>query len=229
MGKFDKPFIIFVVGPNGSGKSTLINQILSYLQNDNIPYLCPDVVAKELTDISDEFEKMRTSQILVNKIKEEYIAEKKSFILESVGTHSSHIEFLERALKQGYSLAIYFVTINNVEINIERVKKRVLDNEHDVPNDKIISRYYSVMDKLIDYIEVSNCILVIDNSTERYRAAFLKNESGYKVFLNEEYVEKYITSKLDELLIEYIVMNIEEFEKNNDTPSELMDLFLGFN
>lgn len=229
MGKFDKPFIIFVVGPNGSGKSTLINQILSYLQNDNIPYLCPDVVAKELTDISDEFEKMRTSQILVNKIKEEYIAEKKSFILESVGTHSSHIEFLERALKQGYSLAIYFVTINNVEINIERVKKRVLDNEHDVPNDKIISRYYSVMDKLIDYIEVSNCILVIDNSTERYRAAFLKNESGYKVFLNEEYVEKYITSKLDELSIEYIVMNIEEFEKNNDTPSELMDLFLGFN
>lgn len=226
MAKLKSPFLIFVAGPNGSGKSTLINVILEHFKKlkMDVPYLCPDDFARKL-EIDDPVEKMHVSQQLVYELKNKYVEQGKSFVLESVASHPSHIDFLLKAKLSAYSIATFFVTTENPDINVERVKNRVKNGGHDVPEDKIRSRYAKTMDALINYIDVSDCILVIDNSTSRYMAAFLKNNIGYNAFMKNDYVKKYITEKLDAKDIEYNYYDIKDFEREYPDGSDLINLF----
>ncbi|MDQ3108696.1 MAG: hypothetical protein M3R17_02285 [Bacteroidota bacterium] len=49
---------------------------------------------------------------------------------------------MKQAKAEGYKVYLYFVSTENPEINKERVQLRVRNNGHDVPPDKIVSRYY---------------------------------------------------------------------------------------
>lgn len=227
MARLTDPFILFIAGPNGSGKSTLINSILNHFENCNkkIGYLSPDNIAKDLINITDQYEKMRESQEIIKDLKYEFVSNRESFIIESVGSHPSHNEFLQYAKKESFSIATFFVTTDTPDINVERVANRVKDGGHDVPRDKIYSRYYKSMDRLIDYISVSDCILVVDNSSTSYEAVFLKNDYGCTVCVEKEYVKKYIETKLENLDISYEIKSLDELESNKEFASDLMNIF----
>ncbi len=55
----------------------------------------------------------------------------------------------------------------NPEINISRVKYRVSQGGHDVPEDKIISRYYRSLDLLFEAIKNSWRAYIFDNSASK--------------------------------------------------------------
>jgi predicted ABC-type ATPase len=87
-----------------------------------------------------------------------------SFTFETVMSHPSKIAVLKQSKELGFRTYIYFIATDDPIININRVRRRVDQGGHAVPEDKIRSRYYRSLDLLIDAIRNTNRAYVYDNT-----------------------------------------------------------------
>ena len=71
---------------------------------------------------------------------------------------------MEQAQREGYRTCLYFVGTDDPAINISRVRNRVKQGGHDVPEEKITSRYHRSLDSLMDAIYHTDRAFVFDNS-----------------------------------------------------------------
>lgn len=95
---------------------------------------------------------------------EKLVASKITFSFETVMSHMKKIELLRNALKGGFRNYLYFVATEAPEINISRVQIRVREGGHNVPINKITSRYYRSLDNLVPAIRATNRAFIFDNS-----------------------------------------------------------------
>lgn len=86
------------------------------------------------------------------------------FTFETVMSHPSKLEFIQKARDEGYKVYLYFVSLSDPTLNEERVKQRVLQGGHDVPSEKIKERYYRTMELLFEAIKLSDKAYIFDNS-----------------------------------------------------------------
>lgn len=82
---------------------------------------------------------------------------------------------------------LYFVSTEDPAINVHRVKKvRVPQNGHDVPEEKIVSRYFRSIELLFDAAQHCYQAYFFDNSMEGKQhnlfAHFKLNAKGEKVW-----------------------------------------------
>ena len=156
--------LIIVAGPNGSGKTTLVanlynSRALSY------PYLNADLFASTLLSfIADDLERNKSSMYYTMDKVAKYINIGKSFCYETVLSHPSKIELIKLAKEKGYKITSIFVYTNSPSINIERVKARAEQGGHDVPIDKIQSRYYRSIELSKELKLLSDKYYSFDNS-----------------------------------------------------------------
>lgn len=90
-----------------------------------------------------------------------------SFSFETVMSSPDKIEFLKKARQQNYRTYLYYIATDDPEINISRVRRRVKTGGHDVPENKIISRYYRSLDLLTEAVKHSNRAYIFDNSGKK--------------------------------------------------------------
>jgi predicted ABC-type ATPase len=86
------------------------------------------------------------------------------FAFETVMSHKGKLKELAAARKKGYKIYLYFVCIDNPDINIERVKDRVKKGGHNVNPDKLRARYYSTLENLHPAIMLADKVYLFDNS-----------------------------------------------------------------
>lgn len=87
-----------------------------------------------------------------------------SFTFETVMSSPDKVSLLEKACGRGYRIYLYYVATDDPIINVSRVKYRVRTGGHDVPIDKITSRYYRSLDSLSEAIKFTNRAYIFDNS-----------------------------------------------------------------
>lgn len=87
-----------------------------------------------------------------------------SFTFETVMSSEDKIALIKKAKDCGYKTYLYFIATDSPEINVSRVLLRVSQGGHDVPQDKIISRYYRSLDLMFEAIKNSWRAYVFDNS-----------------------------------------------------------------
>jgi len=87
-----------------------------------------------------------------------------SFTFETVMSAPDKIELLKAAQQLGYRTYLYYIATDDPDINITRVRQRVAAGGHDVPQDKIISRYQRSLNQLPSAIRASNRAYIFDNS-----------------------------------------------------------------
>lgn len=102
--------------------------------------------------------------ILADYLRYSLLKTNATFSFETVFSHPDKIGFIEKANKQGYRTYLYFVSTNSPEINIERVKARVLLGGHDVPERKIVKRYKRSLDNLLPAMKLAYRAYIFDNS-----------------------------------------------------------------
>jgi predicted ABC-type ATPase len=88
-----------------------------------------------------------------------------SFTYETVMSHESKISFMQKALKQGYRVYLYFIATEDPEINVSRVNARVAQEGHAVDPDIIRSRFHRSMKLLKSAVLETNRAYIFDNST----------------------------------------------------------------
>lgn len=104
------------------------------------------------------------ASVAADFIRQKLIECSKSFTFETVMSSPDKIDFLHKAQGKGYRTYLYYVATENPEINISRVRYRVSQGGHAVPEDKIISRYKRSLDLLMPAVQASNRAYIFDNS-----------------------------------------------------------------
>lgn len=87
-----------------------------------------------------------------------------SFSFETVMSSPDKVALLEQAQRLGYRTYLYYIATDDPAINVARVKARVNLGGHDVPEDKIVSRYARSLDLLMEAVKHTNRAYLFDNS-----------------------------------------------------------------
>lgn len=156
------PSLIVIGGPNGSGKTTLTNYLLGTGVDFGI-YINPDEIAASL-DLPEP-DRSRTAQAIADSRRDECLRLRQSFSFETVMSHPSKIELMERAVNVGYKATLFFVCTSDPTLNLKRIARRVILGGHDVPKDRVVSRYGRTLDLLISAALVVHRTVLFDNST----------------------------------------------------------------
>lgn len=168
-------------GPNGSGKTSLIDDIrqsgLATLQGVYpVPerFINPDQVAKDLRgNFSSQDARDQAAQSAAVAARAEAIGSKMSFAFETVMSHPSRINEMLLLKEQGYRLFLVFITTDDPEKNVERVKFRYetgTTTGHFVAPDKVRERYERTLSLLPRAAEVADNVYIYDNSGDFKRA-----------------------------------------------------------
>ena len=131
-----KPEVVVFAGPNGSGKSTITDLLrptgMSYINADEIQRVlgCENIEAAQIAEERREL----------------YLKEHESFCFETVLSTPRNLNLLRRAKQENFFIRCYYVLTADAQINVARVASRVSAGGHDVPVEKIISRYDRALD-----------------------------------------------------------------------------------
>lgn len=143
-------------GPNGSGKSTItagIPVVGIYINADEIQrqLQCTALEAAQNAERTREY-------CLANGL---------DFTMETVLSTPRNIDLIRRAKEQGYYVIVFFVLTCHPDINVQRVADRVARGGHDVPEEKIRSRYVRSLKNLPQLLDLCDELYVFDNSFSR--------------------------------------------------------------
>lgn len=103
------------------------------------------------------------------------------FTIETVMSSPDKVKLLETAQRLGYRTYLYYIATDDPEINISRVRNRVRQGGHDVPEDKIVSRYGRSLNLLMDAIAHTNRAYIFDNSTQDQTRTWLAEVTDGRV------------------------------------------------
>lgn len=160
-----KPEIVVFAGPNGSGKSTfteLLKPPVDYINADEIKknLRCTDLEAAQLAE----------------KQREEHVSRMEDFCFETVLSTDRNLKLLKKARQKGYFIRCYYILTADPMINVLRVKSRVEAGGHDVPKEKIISRYDRALALVKELIKVCDICHIYDNSSNKPFRIFKKRK-----------------------------------------------------
>lgn len=99
------------------------------------------------------------------------------FSFETVMSHPSKLDFIKRAKESGYKVYLYFVALPDPELNLLRVKSRVMAGGHDVDPQKVVDRYKRTMDLLAEAVRMVDNAYFFDNSSSE-PLLFAQKENG---------------------------------------------------
>lgn len=135
------PLLIVIAGPNGSGKTSVTSQLLKSEWVEDALYINPDIIAQEKFGDWNNQEAVINSAKYCERLREKCLVERKSFIFETVMSAKDKVDFLLRAKEAGFFIRVFFISTKSPTINAARIANRVIKGGHDVPINKIVSRY----------------------------------------------------------------------------------------
>ena len=187
----------------------LINFLKSKKRQVNhkiIPLLSTDPIILDNRNIAFEVQEIDSylAARIIDFIRIKFIELKMSFTFETVMSHVSKVEFLQQAKAQGFRTYLYYVSTVDPEINISRVQYRVSQGGHDVPEDKIRTRYLRSMDLLLKAIDSSDRAYIFDNSSDGTQASFLGEIEKAEILKLNKNVQHFPKWFVDRVLNEFM-------------------------
>ena len=161
-----KPELIIIAGPNGSGKTSITQKFLHHEWAEGTTYINPDQIAKDMFGDWNDKEAVLKAANYSSDLREKCLAEKRSFVFETVFSAQDKIDFVIRAKQAGFFIRIFFISTSNPAINASRIAKRVMEGGHDVPITKIISRYNKSIQNCKTVAPIIDRLYVYDNSID---------------------------------------------------------------
>jgi predicted ABC-type ATPase len=130
------PDLFVLAGPNGAGKTTFFERILAPTGLDLIN---ADRIAA-LRWPGDEQRHAYAAADEAARLRERYLADRRSFVTETVFSHPSKVELVRRAAQAGYRVHLRVLMVP-VDLAVARVDQRVREGGHAVPVTKIRERH----------------------------------------------------------------------------------------
>ena len=166
--------LYIIAGCNGAGKTTASFTILPEILNCK-EFVNADEIAKGLSPFQPEKVSIEAGRIMLKRIDELFL-ENENFAFETTLATKTYKEKVLNAKKEGYFVTLLFFWLKNTELAKERVKTRVLEGGHNIPEDIIERRYLNGIINLFDiYLPIVDQVLIFDNSEGKHKLIAEKN------------------------------------------------------
>lgn len=164
----EKPVLMLICGINGAGKTTFYyEQVKPYLDKSEHEYPFVNADEMEQAKFPNEVGKHSLEMgKLATEIRAQYIKAGQSFITETVFSHESKNQLVEDAQKAGFEVMLNHIHVSSAALAYKRVRDRTGSGGHDVPEDKIFSRYDRTVDNIQKASMVADRTYVWDNSCQ---------------------------------------------------------------
>lgn len=154
--------LYIISGCNGAGKTTASFTILPEILNCR-EFVNADEIARGISPFKPESVAIQAGKIMLNRI-DELLLQNADFAIETTLTTKSYLNTIKKAKASGYQVTLLFFWLNDVELAIERVKMRVSEGGHDIPEDVIRRRYKKGMQNLQQFTNVADYWIIINSS-----------------------------------------------------------------
>ncbi len=156
-----RPVIVALAGPNGAGKSTFYH---AHLEEAGLRFVNADVLSRELKIGPYEAAKVADS------LRRELVKQRESFVFETVFSDPAgdKLAFLKDAAAAGYTVILCFIGISGPATSEQRVAMRVSQGGHDVPTDKLQTRFPRILANLRSALRELPHVWVFDNDDLRH-------------------------------------------------------------
>lgn len=161
------PVLIFLAGPNGSGKTTFWEE---YLDRLGLPCVNADRMAPALRDAdpnasSDDIDRRAFAE--AERLRAALVEARLSFCTETVfsDTVGAKLRLLEDARARGFAIFLVFIGLESPALAIARVKQRVQQGGHDVPDAKLRARFPRTSANLRAAVPLVGEAFLFDNSS----------------------------------------------------------------
>ncbi len=152
-----RPVVVALAGPNGAGKTTFYH---SHLAPAGLRFVNADVLAREFA--IDAYAAAR----MADALRRELLRRKESFVFETVFSDPAgdKLAFLKAAEQAGYTVVLCYIGLESPALSEERVAMRVSQGGHDVPTEKLRSRFPRTLANLKKALRDVPQVLLFDNS-----------------------------------------------------------------
>jgi predicted ABC-type ATPase len=182
------PNLYIISGCNGAGKTTASFTVLPEMLSCEV-FINADEIARGLSPFNPSNAAIEAGRIMLNKI-DLLIIKKQDFAFETTLATKSYSNTIKKAKDAGYQITLVFFYLDSEELAIERVKARVIEGGHDIPEPVIRRRYISGIHNLFKiYIPICDYWMIFNNS----------------VLTSELIAEGYFDNEMD-------IINIRTFE-----------------
>src|ERR1035437_2342419 len=157
------PNLYIIAGCNGAGKTTASFTILPEMLNCR-EFVNADEIARGLSPFQPEKVPIESGRIMIHRVNE-LIEQQVDFAFETTLSTLSLQGIIASAKEKDYVITLVYIWLKSPEMAIQRVRKRVSEGGHDIPDETIIRRYNSGLNNLFElYMPISDFWMVIDNS-----------------------------------------------------------------
>ncbi len=173
------PRVIVIAGPNGAGKSTLAPALL----RDGLgllDFVNADTLAAGLSAFAPERAALEAGRLMLKRMRD-LAARRASFAFETTLATRSYARWLSELRADGYQAHLVFIWLRSPELAQARVRERVRDGGHDIPEEVIRRRYDKGLRNFLTlYRPLANTWAVYDNSL-RQQPLLVASGSGASV------------------------------------------------
>ena len=141
MGRLPEKRILIIAGPNGAGKTTLARELLPNEANI-LTFINADLIAAGLNPLRPELAAFQAGRMMLEMI-DACVQRGESFAFETTLSGRGYARMIPRWREEGYWVTLVYLRVSSPEAVIDRVRQRVLEGGHDVPEDVIRRRFYS--------------------------------------------------------------------------------------
>ena len=151
-----RPVIVAIAGPNGAGKTTFFH---AHFRDAGLRFVNADAFGHDLNLPGYD------AAMVAGEVRRELVRQRQNFAFETVFSDpvGEKLAFLVEAVAKGYNVMLCFIGISAPETCDERVAMRVSQGGHDVPSDKLVTRFPRVLANLKAAIRALPLVLVFDN------------------------------------------------------------------
>lgn len=157
--------IFIIAGPNGAGKTTFARFFLR-----NYPeithYLNADTLAAGIAPLQPEIAAVEAGRILLKQM-DSLAKQKISFAFETTLSATNYLRRISQWQKLGYRTDLVFLRLPEPEFAIHRVRQRVRQGGHNIPEPVIRRRFARGLANLESYKKVVDAWQLYDNSEDR--------------------------------------------------------------
>ena len=155
------PVLHLIAGPNGAGKSTLFDLVIGPVTG--LELVNADVIAAQTWPGDESAHAYDASRLAANR-RDELLAARTSFASETVFSHESKVDLIKAAVAAGYLVTLHVILVPE-DLAVARVANRVENDGHDVPEEKIRSRYQRLWSLVTEAVPLVDVAYAYDNSS----------------------------------------------------------------
>ena len=135
----DSPNLIIIAGPNGAGKTTAAADVLVGALAVH-EFVNADIIARGLSSFQPESVAFDAGRIMLQRL-HHLTAQRANVAFETTLASRTFASWIKTLTPGGYRFRLLFFWLPSADMAVERVRRRVMEGGHHVPEDVIRRRY----------------------------------------------------------------------------------------